>query len=90
MVRVNYEKWGESPEFLRAQSLSSAHRRTRERFLALYELTQGCNATSLSEKIGRDPQTVMRWVRKYNICGSAGMTYEKTGGVGQVLKKKRL
>ena len=35
MLRVNYERWGQRPEELRALAVMASHARTRERFLAL-------------------------------------------------------
>src|SRR5919206_4236349 len=35
MLRVDYDRWGQTPEDLRQLATSAAHRRTRERFLAL-------------------------------------------------------
>src|SRR4051794_29276356 len=40
MLRVDYDRWGQTPEDLRQLATSAAHQRTRERFLALYEVTQ--------------------------------------------------
>src|SRR4051812_30226115 len=39
MLRVDYDRWGQTPEDLRQLATSAAHQRTRERFLALYEVT---------------------------------------------------
>src|SRR3954451_24267591 len=37
MLRVDYDRWGQTPEELRQLATSAAHQRTRERFLALYD-----------------------------------------------------
>jgi hypothetical protein len=62
MLRVDYEQWGQRPDDLRALAVSSSHERTRERFLALYEMSLGTSATGVAERIGRHPQSVMQWV----------------------------
>lgn len=88
MITVNYIKWNESPEFFRKAAMESSHHRSRERFLALYEITQGKSATRVAFESGRDPQTVMIWVRGYNLNGSSSLGYQKTGGRVSSLKKR--
>ena len=87
MVKLDYSKWGDSPELLRKRAQDSSHARSRERFLALYEISQGQSATEVAQKSGRDSQTVMRWVRKYNICGPEQLNYQRSGGRPSLLKK---
>ena len=45
MLRVEYARWDQRPADLRELSMSASHPRTRERFLALYEITQESCAT---------------------------------------------
>ena len=90
MVKTDYAKWGDSPELLRKRATESGHVRTRERFMALYEVSQGRSATSIARESGRDPQTIMRWVRKYNRCGLRLMDYHRSGGNLSFLKKSPL
>src|SRR5215212_11041365 len=59
VLRVDYARWGQSPEDLRSLAVSAPHARTRERALALFEITQGWCATRLAGRTGRHPQTVM-------------------------------
>ena len=40
MLSVDHARWGQTPEDLRRLALSAPHPRTRERFLALYDITQ--------------------------------------------------
>ena len=80
MLRVDYARWGQSPQDLRALALSAPHARTRERALALFEITQGRCATRLAERTGRHPQTVMGWVHAYNAYGPHALAYRRTGG----------
>lgn len=87
MVKINYEKWGDDPESLKQRALTSPHVRTRERFMALYEVSQSSSATSIALASDRDPQTIMRWIRKYNICGPRQLEYQRTGGAQPFLKK---
>ena len=80
MLRVDYARWAQSPEDLRSLALSAPHARTRERALALFEITQGRCATRLAERTGRHPQTVMGWVHAYNAQGPAALAFRRTGG----------
>src|ERR671929_295302 len=80
MLRVDYDRWGQTPEDLRQLASSAAHQRTRERFLALYEVTQASCATRVAARTRRHPQTVMEWLHLYNTRGPEALTYRRTGG----------
>lgn len=80
MLQVCHEKWGQTADSLREQALNSTHPRTRERFLALFEITGGKNATQISRETGRNHQTVMGWVHRYNQTGPSSLLYQRTGG----------
>jgi len=80
VLRVDYARWGQSPEDLRFLAVSAPHARTRERALALFEITQGRSATRLAERTGRHPQTVMGWVHAYNAQGPDALAFHRTGG----------
>ena len=54
-------------------------RPTRERFLALYEITQESCATRVAERTRRHPQTVTEWLHLYNTRGPEALTYQRTG-----------
>ena len=76
MLRVDCARWGGTAEDLRRVALSAPHARTRERALALYEITKGSCAT----RTGRHPQTVMGWVHAYNAQGPDTLAFRRTGG----------
>jgi len=80
VLRVDYARWGGTAEDMRHVALSAPHARTRERALALYEITQGSCATRVAARTGRHPQTVMDWVHAYNAQGPAALTFRRTGG----------
>ena len=80
MVRVESARWGQTPADLRQLATSAPHPRTRERFLALYEITQDSCATRVAPHTRRHPQTVMGWVHIYNTQGPAALAYRRTGG----------
>src|ERR1044071_4184769 len=80
VLRVEHAHWGQSPEDLRSLALSAPHARTRERALALFEITQGRCATRLAARTGRHPQTVMGWGHAYNAQGPHALAFRRTGG----------
>jgi transposase len=69
MLRVEYARWDQTPADLRELAMSASHPRTRERFLALYEITQKSCATRVAAQARRHPQTVMEWLHLYNTRG---------------------
>jgi hypothetical protein len=80
MLRIDTARWGQTLEDLRHLATSAPHPRTRERFLALYEITQASCATRVAPHTQRHPQTVMGWVHAYNEHGPAALAYRRTGG----------
>ena len=80
MLKVDTQRWHQSPEQLREQAVQSSHPRTRERFMGLYEIVQGKSATQVGRETGRNPQTVMAWVHRYNHLGPDALRYCRSGG----------
>ena len=80
MLRVEMKQWGQTVDDLREQALKAPHARTRERFMALFEIVVGSNATQVGLARGRNPQTVMDWVHRYNDSGPEALIYRCTGG----------
>jgi Helix-turn-helix domain len=80
MLRVEYARWGQTPTDLRELAMSAPHPRSRERFLALYEITRENCATRVAAHTRRHPQTVMKWLHLYNTRGPEALAYQRTGG----------
>ncbi|AUB34192.1 Transposase (plasmid) [Nostoc flagelliforme CCNUN1] len=80
MLRVECDRWNESASKLREEALKANHARTRERLMALYEICNGKSATKVGRETGRNPQTVMEWVHRYNLSGIKALLYQRTGG----------
>src|SRR5947209_372860 len=59
MIRVDCARWGQTPEDLRHLALGAPHARTRERALALFDITQHRCATQVAGCTGRRAHTVM-------------------------------
>jgi len=81
MIRPDFEKWNQSAEEMRRLSLEAEHKRSRERFQALYMIGTGqSNASQWAKTIKRCKQTVLGWVHGYNEAGLSGVYYQHTGG----------
>jgi len=66
-------KWGENSETLLRRNIEASHHRDRERFLALALVAMGKPATEVAHLLGRNPQTVQRWVHQFNEKGPEGV-----------------
>jgi len=80
MLRVDCGKWSQTPDDLRRLAVGAEHPRTRERFLALYQIAQGYSATNWAERTDRHDDTVQHWVHSYNEHGPEALKYRRTGG----------
>src|SRR3954471_22149747 len=90
MIRVEMAKWGQTPDDLRCAAVRAPPRRTRERFQALYLIASGrFNATTCAAHIGRQDDTVLGWVHRYNAGGPDALTYRRTGGHAPPFDRKR-
>jgi len=77
VLRVDRDHWGQTQTDLREIALSASHARSRERFLALYDMAQGACATQVAMCTSRHPQTVMGWLHSYNEYGPEALTYQQ-------------
>ncbi len=80
MLKVDCTRWNQSREILREEALAAEHPRTRERLMALYEISEGKSATIVGKQTNRNPQTVMKWVHRYNQEGITALLYQRSGG----------
>jgi len=81
MLRVDTTKWAQEVLDLRNLAVSSPDPRTRERFLALYEIANGtANATTWAKSNGWHFQSVQTWIHTYNDRGPAALAFRHTGG----------
>ena len=79
MIRPDTAKWNQTLDDLRRLATGPVHPRTRERFLALYQIaTQQTNATQWAEQIDRCDECVMGWIHTYNERGPEAMIYRRT------------
>jgi transposase len=90
MIQVELAKWRQTVEDLRLASLNQTHPRSRERFQALYLIASGqFNATTCAAHMGRQDETVLRWVHLYNRHGPDALAYRHTGGRSPLLLSSR-
>ena len=80
VIRVDYARWGQTQEDLRRLALNAPHARTRERALALFDITQHSCATQVAMRTVRRAHTVMGWVHAYNQGGPDALAFRRTGG----------
>ncbi|MEO1339949.1 MAG: helix-turn-helix domain-containing protein, partial [Cyanobacteria bacterium J06635_13] len=76
----DFDSTERNQEILRKEAMMAQHPRTRERLMALYEISEGKSATRVGKQTRRNPQTVMSWVHRYNQEGLEALKYQKTGG----------
>jgi hypothetical protein len=79
VVPVDPARWGQRVEDLRRLATQASHPRSRERYLALYDIAQGTCATRVAARTGRHPQTVLGWVHAYHAHGPAALVYRRGG-----------
>lgn len=90
MVRPDFAKWDQTIETIRRLGLEAEHKRTRERFMALYMIsTEQSNATRWAQETGRNPRTVMDWVHLYNYQGPTVLTFQHSGGRTPLFAQKK-
>ena len=80
VLRVDHARWGHTIQDLRRLATTASHPRSRERFLALYDIAQAGCATQVARRTGRRPDTVMGWRHTYNEGGPEPLLYRRTGG----------
>ena len=90
MVYPDTAQWGQTNADLLQLAMESKHRRTRERWLALYMIASGqTNATQWAKEIGRTDDTVLSWVHRYNRKGPEALGYRRSGGRTPLFRENR-
>lgn len=90
MIKPELSKWNQTLAELQRLALEAEHRRSRERFQALYMIaSQHRNASEWAREIGRQEQTVMGWVHDYNTAGPSALYYRRSGGRPPFLPQSR-
>src|SRR5262249_57025695 len=90
MSKVEWEKCQQTVEDLRRASRPAAHPRGGERSQPLSLIAPAqLNATACAAHIGRQDETVLRWVHRYNRHGPDALTYRHSGGRAPLLTSNR-
>lgn len=59
---------------------NSADQRTAERLRAIYLRAEGKTPREIAEVIGRNVETVRKWIKRFNEGGAAALSYRHSGG----------
>ncbi len=86
MVRTDLARWSLTEQSLTELCLLAPHPRTRERLLALRDITRGSCASVLCKPLGRHVTTVLKWVHDFNARGPQALIYRPSGGAGSHLQ----
>lgn len=73
-------QWRLTPTHLREQVYQASTPRERERWHALWLLSQGWSAAAVARALERDPHTIGAWVEEVRQHGPAALTFVHTGG----------
>ena len=74
------EQWQMDARDLHRRMILAPTPRERERWHALWLLTQGWTASATAEALGRDPHTIGRWVAAFGEGGPVALMFEQSGG----------
>lgn len=83
-------KWGETTESLLRRSIEASHPRLRERLLALSMIASGQPGTDVAKQLGRDRNTIAKWVDLFNQEGPDRLIPAFKGNPGKTLSEDEL
>lgn len=89
MLRLN-SKWGETAESLLRSSIEGGHLRLRERYLALSMIASGHTGSYVAQRLGRNRNTIAKWVDDFNQRGPEGLLPNFKGNPGKALSGEEL
>lgn len=79
-VKTALQRWHVDVRQVREHLYRAPTPRERERWHALWLLTQGWSAAQVGEALERDAHTVGLWLAAFRDAGPAGLAFEQTGG----------
>ncbi len=80
VIRPDLERWQLDLAGVRSRMYLAPTPRERERWHALWLLTQGWTAQATAEVLERDPHTIGRWLAAFGEGGPTALIFEQTGG----------
>ena len=75
-----FEDWSLDLKAVRERVYRAPTPRERERWHALWLLSQGWSVTQVADALERDAHTIGDWVEAFRQEGPAGLVFEQTGG----------
>ena len=82
------ERWEMDVPGVRRRMILAPVPRERERWYALWLLTQGWTAQATAEALERDPHTIGRWLAAFGEGGSTALIFEQSGGAPPPSKRR--
>ena len=79
-IREFLERWEMDVPGVRRRMILAPVPRERERWCALWLLTQSWTAQATAEVLERDPHTIGRWLSAFGQGGPAALIFEQSGG----------
>jgi transposase len=72
--------WGLDEAIARDQMYRAPTARERERWHAIWLVSQGWSQARVARVLGRDPHTIGDWVQSFRTVGPVGIAFEQSGG----------
>lgn len=72
--------WGLDEAIARERMYRAPTARERERWHAVWLVSQGWSAAKVARSLGRDPHTIGAWLEVVRQHGPTGLTCEQSGG----------
>ena len=79
-IKEFLERWEMDVPGVRRRMILAPVPRERERWYALWLLTQGWTAQATAEALERDSHTIGRWLAAFGEVGPAALIFEQSGG----------
>ena len=72
--------WGLDEAIARERMYRAPTARERERWHAVWLVSQGWSAARVARSLDRDPHTIGAWLDAFRQHGPAGLAFDQTGG----------
>ncbi len=79
-ISALFARWQITPGQAREQIYRATTPRERERWHALWLLSQDCSAAQVARVLERDPHTIGEWLSAFAQAGPAALAFEHSGG----------
>src|SRR5688500_12145109 len=81
--------WKLDERQVRDQMYRAPTARERERWHAIWLVSQGWSAAKVARALGRDPHTIGAWLDTFRTHGPAGIAFEQSGGAPPALNPEQ-